>query len=73
MGEVVDLPVITRLDTDPERILERARTMPMKHLVIVGYAENGDEVFLSSFADGSEALWLLMRGQKKLLDIADRI
>jgi hypothetical protein len=67
MGEVVDLPCITRLDLDPQRVLDRAKKAGLKTVVIIGYDVDGDEYFASSVADGGEVVWLMERTKLKLL------
>ena len=68
MGHVVDLPVITRLDSDPDRVLTKALGH-CESVVILGYDKQGDEYFASSLADGGEVLWLLERLKKQLLEV----
>ena len=70
MSKVIDLPVITKLDLDPDRLLRKA-IGEMSEVVIVGFDKNGDEYFASSVADGGACLWHLSRAKKKLLDMPD--
>lgn len=71
MGTVVSFDGVTRLDIDPERILESAKGR-LSGVVIVGYTKDGDEeYFASSIADGADVLWLLERSKKALLEIVD--
>lgn len=67
MSNVVELPIVTRLDIDPQRVLAGAMEAGMTEVVIIGYDSNGDEVFKSSLADGADALWHLERAKLKLL------
>jgi hypothetical protein len=67
---VVRLPVITRLDLDPDMVLRRA-VGEFKSVVLIGYDHEGEERCCSSMADGPEMLWLLARYQKKLLAIPE--
>lgn len=69
MGDVVILPVITRLDQPVERILDMAVKADLKGVVIVGYDANGNEFFASSYASGGDALWHLQRASLKLLSV----
>lgn len=71
MSNVIPFGGITKLDLDPDVILE-ANKGKLKGFVLVGYNHDGDEVFVSTYADGGEALWLMERGKKKLLEIPDR-
>lgn len=66
MGNVIDLPVVTRLDLDPDRVLTKA-IGECESVVILGYDKDGEEYFASSLADGGAVLWLLERLKKKLL------
>lgn len=70
MTNVVNLPVITRLDLNPQRVLEAAMEAGMTGVVILGYAGKDDdehEYFAASFADGGDVLWLLERLKMQLL------
>jgi hypothetical protein len=69
-GNVIDLPVITTLDRDPDRVLQKALG-ECESVVILGYDKDGGEYFASSIADGGTVLWLLERTKKKLLEVAD--
>lgn len=68
MGSVIDLPVVTRLDLDPDRVLTKA-IGECESVVILGYDKDGAEYFASSLADGGSVLWLLERLKKKLLEV----
>ncbi len=70
MGTVVDLPVITTLDLDPDRLLEKAKGR-LTEVVILGFNEDGSEYFASSKADGGAVLWHLERAKHKLIQQAD--
>ncbi len=71
MGEVIIMPVVSTIDQPAERILQEAIKTGMKHVVIVGYDDDGKEYFASSYADGGDALWALQRASLRLLRIAD--
>ncbi len=60
MSNVIDLPVITRLNLDPDRTLEKLKG-ELEGFVIAGYDKEGNEVFSSTYADSKEMLWLLER------------
>lgn len=72
MGEVVVLDLVTRLDVPPDRILEAALGQ-LESVVIAGFKKDGSEHFASSVADGGDALWLLERCKKRLLEMADKL
>lgn len=67
MGNVIELPVVTRLDLDPDRVLTKA-VGKCELVVILGYDKEGEEYFASSVADGGTVLWLMERLKKKLLE-----
>lgn len=71
MGEVVVLPVITRLDISPELVLKAALESGMTQVVVLGYTADGEEYFASSVANGSEILWMLERAKLKLLSMPE--
>lgn len=71
MGNMVNFTGVSRLDIDPARILERAQSAGLKSVVVLGYDENGDEYFATSYADGGDMLWLLRRGEHALMRIHD--
>lgn len=70
-SNVVVLPVVTRLDLPPERILSAAIGAELKSVVVVGYDKDGEEYFASSLADGGDVVWLMERAKLKLLKMAD--
>lgn len=70
MGEVHVLELVTRLDCNPDRILEGALG-ELESVVIVGYDKNHEEYFASSIADGGTVAWLMDRAKFKLLKMVD--
>jgi methylmalonyl-CoA mutase cobalamin-binding subunit len=70
-GKVIVLGMATRLDIPAERILKAAIERSLESVVISGYDKDGNEYFASSLADGADALWILERCKKKLLEIGD--
>lgn len=72
MGKVVDLPVVTRLNLPPERILDRAKEAGLTGVVVLGWDENAQEYVASSLADGAEMLWLLRRAEHLLMKEAEQ-
>lgn len=71
MGDVVILPVVTRLDIPPERVLKGALEADLTEVVVVGYDKDGNEYFAASMAGGGDALWHLERAKLKLLKVSD--
>ena len=65
-AQIVRLRNITRLDLDPDQVLQAA-IGNLKCAIVIGYDADGDEYFASSMADGADVLWLLERCKLKLL------
>lgn len=65
---VIDLPVITRLNLDADRVLENLKGK-LDGFILAGYDKAGEMFFSSTYADGGEVLWLLEHCKKDLLDI----
>lgn len=70
---VVDFGGVTRLPTDPARVLERAANAGLQSVVIVGFDADGNEFFASSDTDGGDVLWHLERAKLKLLRMPDEL
>lgn len=69
MGDVVRLPVITRLDWPADQVLDAAKGR-LEGVVVLGYGVDGQEYFASSYADGADMLWLLERAKFALLNVS---
>lgn len=67
MSNVVTLPVITRLNLNPDRTLE-SFVGKLEGFVLAGYDHDGNEIFLSTYADGGTVVWLLERCKLSLLN-----
>ena len=65
---VIPLGGITRLDLPADRILESAKGK-MQGVVLLGFDDDGDLYFASSYADGGDVVWLLEMAKKKLLEV----
>lgn len=70
MAKVIPFNGITKLDLDPDVVLENNKGK-LEGLVIIGYGVDGSEYFASTYADGGTVLWLLERCKKTLLEIGD--
>ena len=68
--KVIPFTGITKLDLDPDIILENNKGK-LEGLVIIGYDKDGGEYFASTYADGGTVLWLLERCKKMLLELGD--
>ena len=69
--KIVDFPGVTRLDSDPARVIEHAANAGLSEVVIIGFKEDGSEYFRSSAADGGDVLWHLERAKHKLISMPD--
>lgn len=69
-AEVIDLPVITTLSLNPDRVLEKA-IGKMERVAIIGVTKDGNEFFASSEADGGTVLWDMERAKMRLLSMPD--
>lgn len=65
-AKVIQFTGITKLDLDPDMILE-ANKGKLAGVVIMGWDDEGNEVFASSYADGGTVLWLMERCKQRLL------
>ena len=70
MSNVIQFRGITRLNLDPDMVLENNKGK-LEGVVILGYGKDGSEYFASTYADGGEVLWLLERCKKMLLEVPD--
>lgn len=64
------IPINMTIDTPVNQVLEGAMDQ-LEGVVILGYNQDGEEYFASSYADGGDVLWLLERCKKKLLEITE--
>ncbi|KQT52207.1 MULTISPECIES: hypothetical protein [unclassified Aureimonas] len=72
MADVVAFTGITKLDTDPDRVLAEAADK-LEGVVICGVGKDGDLYFASSFADGADVLWWMRRAEHALMKITDAL
>jgi coenzyme F420-reducing hydrogenase delta subunit len=56
---VVILPVVTRLNIPPDRVLNDALAADLDGVVVIGQRKDGSYYFSSSIADGGDVLWQL--------------
>lgn len=68
---VVNLPVITRLDLPPERVLASAAELEFERVTVIGVTADGFEYFAASAADGGSSLWDMERAKMHLLTIGE--
>lgn len=71
MTNIVNLPVVTRLDLPPERVIEAAGARGLKDVIVAGWDADGEFYFAGSMADGGGALWLLELAKRRLFDATE--
>jgi hypothetical protein len=59
---------ITKLDLDPDMVLENTKGK-LEGVILIGYDKEGKEYFASTYADGGDVLWLLERMKLCLLNV----
>jgi len=69
MSEVVPFGGITHLDLPTDRVLEAAKGHCTDGVLVLGFDDDGELYFASSLADGGEALWLMEKAKKALLEV----
>ena len=67
-SNVIPLGCITKLDLPVDRVLEAAKGK-MNGVVLLGYDNNNEFYFASTYADGGDVLWLLENAKKQLLEV----
>lgn len=65
---VVNLPVRTKLDLPPERVLDAAKDADLDGCFVIGRTKDGDLYFASSIADGGDILWLWEKAKPLLME-----
>lgn len=69
-AKVIELPVVTKLSLDPNRILAKAQDQ-LSVAVVVGYRNDGSLYFASSEPSGPEVVWLLEKAKAELFKIVE--
>lgn len=69
MGTVVPIGCVTLLDLPVDRVLDGAKDQGLEGVVILGYREDGEHFFASTYADGGTVMWLLEMCKKELLEM----
>ena len=68
MSNVILFNGITKLDLDPDMVLENSKGK-LEGVILIGYDKDGEEYFASTYADGGEVLWLIERMKLRLLNV----
>lgn len=66
MTNVVPFTGNTRLDADPDMVLEAALLANLEAAIVIGW-QDGKLYFASSIADGPEANWMLDMAKHQLM------
>jgi hypothetical protein len=66
-SNVIQFRGITRLDLDPDQVLENTKGK-LKHFFLVGYDTEDEFYFSSTMADGGDVLWLMEKAKKLLME-----
>ena len=67
MGKIIPIGGITKLDLDPDVILEMAKGK-LEGTVIIGFDKDGEVYAASSYADGGTVMWLLEACKTKMME-----
>ena len=68
MSNIILFNGITKLDLDPDMVLENTKGK-LEGVILIGYDKEGEEYFASTYADGGEVLWLIERMKLRLLNV----
>ena len=69
MSNAVVLNTVTKLDIPVDRVIDQAKVAGLAGVVVLGYDQEGNEYFASSYADGAAVLWLMERLKLQLLTV----
>ena len=70
MDNVIPLNNITNLDLPPDRVLDAAKGK-LENFVIMGWDNDGELYFASTFSDGGNVLWIMEKAKQALLDAGE--
>jgi len=65
---IIPLGNITKLDLPVDTVLEGAKDK-LEGVVLIGYDNDGELYFASTYADGGTVLWLMEKAKKALLEV----
>ena len=68
MSNIILFNGITKLDLDPDMVLENTKGK-LDGVILIGYDKEGEEYFASTYADGGDVLWLIERMNLRLLNV----
>jgi hypothetical protein len=67
---VIKFPGITRLELNPDDVLDAAKGQ-LDLAIVIGVTPEGNFYFASSEPDGAEVVWWLERTKHKLMQLTD--
>jgi len=67
MSNVIQFRGTTRLDLDPDTVLENTKGK-LDRFVIIGYDKEGEFYFSSTMGDGGDVLWLMEKLKAQLME-----
>ena len=70
MDNVIPLGNITKLDLNPDIVLENAKGK-LSNFVIMGWDKEGELYFASTFSDGGNVLWIMEKAKQALLNAGE--
>ena len=71
MGKIIPIGGITKLDLNPDVILEMAKGK-LEGVVLVGFDKDGEVYAASSYADGGDVMWLLEACKTKMMQAVEK-
>ena len=70
MDNVIPLGNITKLDLNPDIVLENTKGK-LDNFVIMGWDKEGELYFASTFSDGGNVLWIMEKSKQALLNAGE--
>jgi hypothetical protein len=68
-AEVIRLGIPTKVDHEPDYILEAAKGNGLEAVLVIGWLENGEFWFSGSTGDMERVVFLLERAKRKAMDL----
>ena len=67
---IVKLDCVTSLPIPPDRVLKEARGK-LETVIVLGWDNDGEFYFAASESDGGNAIWLMEKAKKYLLEVGE--
>lgn len=68
MTNIIQFRGITKLDLDPDIVLENLKGK-LDRFVLIGYDKEGEYFFSSTMGDGGDVLWLTEKLKMQLMNV----